>query len=252
MKNFFSIFILVLILISCNKNQKNDKDIVLLASENSASIDTTDIVFKIFSDSSYAFNVKEKGNNYNKTENYYGKVQIKNDSLIFFPFRFEYLRAEKAVLKNNFIEFLDSDEDFRMKITKTSLNVKNLIDFANFKDYAVFTYYPIQQNKYEIEKFENYDLTTLQLKNIDKILTAEFNKRHELYKYSEYLKQIQAVKNKKGEKLVRVLCRCKSKNNISNFEKYMIRMSDGGKCNIYIVLNLTTNKIEIFSVAGMA
>ena len=62
MKKISSIFILLLslILISCNKNQKREKDTILLAAENSASIDTTNIIFKIYSDSSYTFNVKKR------------------------------------------------------------------------------------------------------------------------------------------------------------------------------------------------
>lgn len=33
--------------------------------------------------------------------------------------------------------------------------------------------------------------------------------------------------------------------------KYIIRMQDGGKCNLYFIINLTKNKVELFNIAGV-
>jgi len=36
------------------------------------------------------------------------------------------------------------------------------------------------------------------------------------------------------------------------FQLHKIRMNDGGYCNIFIFLNLTTHKIEVLNIAGDA
>ena len=70
------------------KNEK-EKKLLLIATDKSSFINKTELTLKIFSDSTYVFNVNVNGQLYNKVENFKGYVKIKNDSLDFFPSRFE-------------------------------------------------------------------------------------------------------------------------------------------------------------------
>lgn len=136
-----------------------------------------------------------------------------------------------------------------MKIEKTSLKVNNRIDFKNFKDYAVFTDY----KKFDIDnRNRSIDLTTDDLKKIESILKTEFKKNKRLRKYSDYLKQVNSLKNEKNENIIGINCYCKNDDLLESFQFYESRMMDGGNCNVYIQLNLTTGKIELVNIAGLA
>lgn len=247
--------ILILILfLSCNKyeNQSrkiNPKETLLIAKQNLDDFSRISRTFTIFSDSTYTFKEIIKETNHSREESFEGFLKIKDDTLKFFPFEFDYNEAETAVLKNGFIEFVDGQEPFRMKIEKTSLRVKNKIDFKTFKDYAVFTDYA----KFENDGiYKSIDLNSNDLKKIESILKNEFQKNKSLRKYSDYLKQVTSLKNEKNEAIIGINCYCKNSHTVESFQFYKIGMRDGGNCNVYIRLNLTTEKIELLNIAGLA
>ena len=153
-------------------------------------------------------------------------------------------------IKNGFIEFCDGEYPDRIKIDKTSLKVKNQINFQNFKDYAVFTFYN-KFNSSDNQDLINYDLNTEELTKIDNILKKTFNNKR-LRKYSEYIKQIESVKDKTKQNLIYIHCFCKESYILESYKYFQISMNDGGNCNIFIILNLTTQKIELFKIAGSA
>lgn len=250
----FNRLLILFLCLSCKKLEKTSekikqKDTLLIAKQEFSNFNKINRTFIIFSDSSYIFNDYLKEANHIKEESFEGKLKIKNDTINFFPFELNYNETENAVLKNGFIEFVDGEEPYRMKIEKTSLRVNNLIDFKNFKDYAVFTDY---------KKFENdntnksFDLTTNELMKIETILKNEFQKNKRLKKYSDYLKQVTSLKNEKDEDIIGIHCYCKDDDLQESFQFYKIGMMDGGNCNVYIRLNLTTGKIEIMNIAGLA
>ncbi|WP_210646921.1 hypothetical protein [Flavobacterium flabelliforme] len=243
------LFLILILLFSCHKKNERAKELLLIATDTSSFINKTELTLKIFSDSTYVFNVNVNGQNYNKVENFKGYVKIKNDSLDFFPSRFEFIRADKANLKNGYIDFIDGDAPFRMKINSTKLKVNNLIDLSKFKNYAVFNY---EKNVRENDENLNIDLNEKDIYEIESLLKPEFKKRKNLNEYSRYLKQLIGYKKANGEKYVIIKSFCESRYQLENFRKNVIEMNDGGKCNIFIVLNLTQKKIEIFSVAGLA
>lgn len=246
-----TILLIISFLFLCcyKKNEKQtEKETLLIASDKSSFINETESTFKIFSDSTYLLKITVNGNSYDKVENFKGHLKIKNDSIEFFPFRLEFGRSEKACLKNGFIEFLNDGMIFRMKINSTKLKVKNLINFSKFQNYAVFNYEKEKEN----DKNANLDLNETDIYEIEDLLKAEFKNKNNIYPYDKYLKQIVAYKNVNGEKYVNVKCFCQSRDKLENFKKHIIEMLDGGKCNIYIVLNLSKKKVEVFNVAGLA
>lgn len=258
MKTFITIIFafILFITLSCNKAEYtslgNQKKVIFLSTQKFSDFNKIDRTFTIFKDSSYVFTEIVNEVNHQRTEIWEGKVNIKNDTLKFFPFELDYNNSNTAVLKNGFIEFVDGEYLDKMKIEKTSLSVKNLIDFKNFKDYAVFTYYKKFHDFPSQKDFKNHDLTTKDLLKIDTILKQEFSKNNKLKPFSEYLKQIESVQNKKRENIIFIHCYCKDKHLEESFKYYQSSMMDGGNCNVFIQLNLTTGKIEVCNIAGMA
>lgn len=258
MKNLLKINFAVILFatLSCNKAEnttlQNQKEVIFLSTQKFSDFNKIDRTFKIFKDSSYVFTEIVDEVNHKRNEIWEGNVKIKNDTLKFSPFELDYNNSETAVLKNGFIEFIDGEYLDKMKIEKTSLPIKNLIDFENFKDYALFTFYQKFNDLPSQKDFKNHDLTTKELMKIDTILKQEFSKNNKLKPFSEYLKQIESVQNKKGDNIIFIHCYCKIKHLEESFKYYQSSMMDGGKCNIFIQLNLTTGKIEVFNIAGMA
>lgn len=249
-----NLLLIPILFLSCNKsedqsNRIKQKDTLLIAKQNFDDFRKINRTFTIFSDSSYIFKEIIKETNHSREESFEGFLKIKNDTVRFDPFEFDYNEAETAVLKNGFIEFIDGEEQDRMKIEKTSLKVNNLIDFKNFKDYAVFTDYA----KFESDSSnKSFDLTTNDLMKIETILKNEFQINKRLRKYSDYLKQITSLKNEKNEAIIGIHCYCKNSHRLESFQFYKIGMKDGGNCNVFIQLNLTTGKIEMVNIAGLA
>jgi len=249
-----NLLLIIILFLSCNKSENQSKEIdpkdtLLIAKQNLDDFSRISRTFTIFSDSTYTFKEIIKETNHSRDESFDGRLKIENDTLRFDPFEFDYNEAETAVLKNGFIEFVDGEEPFRMKIEKTSLRVKNKIDFKNFKDYAVFTDYAKFENDHI---YKSIDLTTKDLKKIENILKIQFQNNKRLRKYSYYLKQVNSIKNEKNQHLVYIKCFCKSEELLSGFQYYKTGMMDGGNCNVHVQLNLTTGKIEILNIAGEA
>ena len=242
---------------SCNKLerkpvQNSKKEALLIATHNSYAFSKIERTFKIFSDSTFEFTESLQEPNHTKKETFGGKAQIINDTIKFFPFELDFNRAETAVLKNGFIEFIDGEFPYRMLIENSKLEGKNLINYSKFNDYSVFTFYKKFQRFPEEKKYKNFDLSTKDLEKIEAILKKEFAQNKNLKKYSEYIKQIMSVKNEQNENIILIRCFCKNSSSIEDFRYHQIEMHDGGKCNIYIKLNLSKGKIEIFNIAGLA
>lgn len=247
--------VLLTTILSCFKleNKPSEKETLLVAVYENTDLNKINETFKIYKDSTYLFTQNTIEPNHSKLEKFEGKVQIKNDTIQFTPFGFSFNNAKTAVLKNGFVEFIDSDDyPYRMKIEKTSLFVKNNIDFNRFKNYAVFTFYKKYNRITEENNNSNYDLNNNDLKKIEAILSSQIKKNKNLNNYSSYLKQIVAERNEKNEVIVFAHLFCKDQHTLSNYQYYEISMMDGGKCNIRISLNLSTGKINFINIAGLA
>ena len=250
------LIVFLLVLLGCNKSEqtpiKPEKKIILLATQQFSELIKIERTFTVFEDSTYLFTENIVDINHTKIENWEGKMQILNDTLKFFPFSLGYNRSKTAVLKNGFIEFFNGEFPDRMKIERTSLVVKHLINIENFKDYSVFTFYKNSHNLSHEKDFTNLDLTTEKLAKIDVILKQTFKENRGLRNFEEYYKQIESVKNKKGENIIFIHSFCKDGHQMEYYKYYLTSMCDGGNCNVFLQINLTTGKIEVLKIGGMA
>ncbi len=249
--SFFSLLFFILFL-SCNKNEMEGKIPLLVASQEFNDLNKLKKEFIVYSDSTYIFKEEYSETNHNRAERWEGKLEINNNIIKFIPFPLGYNGSETAVLKNGFVEFADGKYPDRMKIVQTSLSVKNNIDLENFKDYSVFTFYNNHHNLTWKKEVSNYDINTNELIKIDSVLKKEFETNKKLKKYNNYLKQIVAVKNSKNEILILTHFFCKNKSLTETYQYHEISMMDGGNCNVYIELNLTTGKLISINIAGIA
>lgn len=242
---------ILIIFVGCNKNKKNTdsgKKVLLIATQNFNEIKRT---FKIFADSSYTFVEISKETNHVKNETFKGFVKICKDSIKFHPFKLDYNEAETAILKNGFIEFTDGEYSDRMQIIKTTLPVKNNLDLKKFPNYAIFTFYKNFNKEKWKKDYTNYDLNNQELLKIDHFFKNEFAKNKKLRNFNDYLKQVVAVRNSRNEIIIQAHFFCNDFHLSESFQYYETSMMDGGVCNIYLGLNLTTGKFNFINIAGM-
>jgi hypothetical protein len=205
--------------------------------------------FKYYSDSTYTFYLKSIDFDYEKVEKFKGSCYLKNDTLYFTPFEFKPTKSEKAILKNNFIEFIGKYSSYRLEIKKNNTNIKSKLNFKKIKDFAVFTYYP----ESEKSNYKLYDLNQSELEKANKILEKCFEEnKSKLRNSTEYVKQCVAVKNANNEIEVWISCYCKNSFNKNGYKFYQIEMNDGGNCNVLIKINITKETISELAIAGLA
>lgn len=250
------LFLVSMLILNCNKlkdkPKKENKEVLLIATQNFKDFKEVKRTFKIFSDSSYVFTEFVKEENHSKIETFQGFVKINNDTLKFSPFELDFNNSETAVLKNGFMELIDGEYLDRMKINTTKLWVNNKIDVNQFKDYAVFTYYKKFNTQPWDKNLSNYDINNEELKFIDNALREEFKKKKNVKNFDTYLKQLSAVRNNKNEIIIRTKFYCNNDYLKESFQYYESQMHDGGNCNIYLEYNLSTKKILLFKIAGLA
>ncbi|MCR4031112.1 hypothetical protein [Flavobacterium panacis] len=236
-----------------NKPQKIEK---ILAINNYKFIGSTSLKFQFFSDSSYTFTIIKKEDDYEKLEIFKGSCFVKNDTIYFKPFEFKFDRSsEKAVIKNNFIEFDKSA--LKIEIKKNLFKTKNELDFTKFKDYAIFSFNQEMHSSvyygYEPNTIKPYDLTQKELVETDLILKKCFSEnKSKLEKFDQYIKQCIVVINKKQEKEVWISCYCNDFYFKDTFKYDLIRMNDGGNCNINLKINLTKHNYSDLNISGSA
>jgi len=178
-----------------------------------------------------------------------GHCYLIKDTIYFKPLEFNYTNSEKAVIKNNFIEFISKEKSFRIKIKKSALKIESQLDLTKFEDYAIFTYKPYDEDT----DFKPYDINQIQLKGIDMILNKCFTEnKSKLRNKDEYLKQCIAVTNQNNEQEVWIHCYCKSPHADRSLKYNQIKMNDGGNCNISVKINLTKKEYSQLIIAGLA
>ncbi len=253
-RKYFLFFGLIGLFCKCAKKEETNE---LVKVEQVLAENIYDLIgsskLQIYSDSTYDFTVIENSPNHEKIDKYKGRCFIKNDTVFFEPFDFQYTNSTKAILKNNFIEFIQGDFPYKIKIKKSSIEIKQTIDFGKFDSYSLFTY----DNKfysYFTKNAKPYELTQNDLTNVDKILEKCFeeNKAVLRNKSNQYTKQVIAVVKSKNEVEVWVNCNCKDKFFKNQFEQQIIQAKDGGNCHFKLKINLSKQSYSAFSVNGNA
>ena len=260
MKNKILYFLILSLFINCKKEKiKIDKQtkIEQVYAENDYGIFGGTINLKIYSDSSYICKKNEKNPEYEKSETFNGRYKIIADTINFFPSDFRLINATKAVIKNNFIEFVDGTFPLRIEIKRNKLNSKTNLNFDKYKSYAIFTFNK-KFNSYLYIDFKSnsikpYDLNQKELELLHAVISKSFaENKTKLRNENDYLKQCIAVKNSKNEIEIWVACYCKE-NGIRNGFKYsLIEMSDGGNCNVHLKINLTKKTYSELNISGSA
>lgn len=216
------------------------------------------IGLKIYSDSSYLYVKYNKDYDNSETiEQVKGKIKSINDTLLFSPANFKPYDGTRAVIKNDFVEFVDGKHPLRIEIKTTTVAQKNKLNFENFKDYAVFSFYPKYYSPtyygYKANSIKPYDINQKELEEIDKIVKKCFAENaSKLRNINEYFKQCVVVKNAKQEIEVWVDCFCKMDHTNQIYKYYTISMYDGGNCNIGLIINLTKHTYSNLNIAGDA
>lgn len=253
-KSVILIFVSILFF-QCNQKkniEKKSKEEILIA-EHIYYFGDDYTKLELYKDSSYIFTIGKKGSNYEKIEKYDGTYLINKDTIKFLEYGFRYLDCEKAVLKNNFIEFLNGKMPLKLKLKKITINLKSSSDLLNNQDFAFFTYNPGYYN-YFSKNVKAYDLKKVDLKTIDEILNKciEENPTKLTKQLSKYNKQCIAVRNLKNEIEVYVFCSCNSNFNKAEFKYQINRPNDGGDCYFGVILNLTKKSYDKLNINGRA
>lgn len=212
--------------------------------------------FEFYSDSTYSFvNLTNKAYG-NKKENFQGSCFFKNDTLYFKPIKFSFNESEKAVIKNNFIEFIDGKFPLKIEITKNLFQTKTPLDLKKYNDYTFFTFNPKFHEyyfDYKPSAIKPYDLNQKELTEVDQIFKKCFSKNALLLrKIDKYVKQCIVIINDKQEKEVLINCYCKDSWIEAEYKYSLIDMSDGGNCNISVRINLNKHNYSKLYIAGEA
>lgn len=249
--------IISLFFVSCKKditnNNKTPKldEYLLEAEYNSPLFEQTTFIIK--KDSSYIFTKKSDMDfdEYSITSK--GKVLIKNDTITFRYHHFTQNKSKKAILKNNLIIFLNDEDPYRLSINNTKLEVKNYYNLNQFQNYSTFTSSEFLLKYYYRKAFIDYELQNNDMIEIDKIVQTIFKENSDkLRLYKDYVIQCCAVKNDKGEIEVFVNLFCYDDLIDLGYKLSVVSMSDGGNCNVSVMINLTKKTYSNLNIAGLA
>ncbi|MBF4518869.1 hypothetical protein IRZ71_21135 [Flavobacterium sp. ANB] len=211
--------------------------------------------FQFFSDNTYLFTVIKKDEPI-KSKKYKGSCYFKNDTIYFKPFYFEFNRSEKAVIKNNFIEFINPNYPVRLEIEKNLFHTKSKLDLKKYLDYAFFSFdakYLKDDSNYKSNHLKPADLNQKELVELDQILKKCFSDNaSKLRKFNQYINQCIVVINEKQEKEILIKSYCKDPYNTNEFKYSLIMMDDGGNCNIGLKVNLTKRTYSDLHISGSA
>ena len=256
-KIMLSLVVLVLF-IQCkggNSEKITTKIEQISAVNNYNFIGNRSLKFQLFSDSSYVFTLIDKDQNHDKGERFNDFCYSKNDTIYFSQTRFRFNGSKKAVIKNNFIEFINGDFPLKIEIKKNLLPTKNNLDFKKYSDYAFFSFEPKFHERYfrKSNILKAGDLNQKELIEMDQIVKKCLSENNsKLKKVDEYIKQCIVVINEKQEKEIYIYCYCKDFNIGKTFKYDLVDMSDGGNCNISLKINLTKHNYSDLNIAGSA
>lgn len=245
---FFSILFL-----QCNQKksvEKKTKEEILIA-EHIYELGDDYTRLEFYKDSSYIFTVGQISSNYEKIEKYNGKYLIDKDTIQFLEYGFRYLDCKNAVLKNNFIEFLNGKMPLKLKLKMAKVDLKSSSATLLNSKFAFFTYNPDHYN-YFSKNVESIDLKQADLKIIDEILykCIKENPTRLTRQSIKYNKQCIAVKNSKNEIEVLVFCSCNGNVDKEEFKYQIAQVNDGGDCFFNVKLNLKKKSYTELNING--
>jgi len=248
MKSLTCILILTA-LAACTR--KDNKKEILSAKFTQEGGSTTKCLFRMYSDSTYTFDIHEyQEYRHEKNEIFRGRYLLKGDSIVFFPFAFYFLNAETALIKNNYLEFVDGKMPFKMKVLYNDMFEYKGVDSVRYKNYSFFTYDTAFYHQFS-EEMTPYDLTNEDLVKIESIMTPCIKDAGLDVALSKYFKQCIAVKNKNDERVVWINFLCDTRD-IERLKCFVIYTNDGGDCFFNVKINLDKEACYDLSINGSA
>jgi len=244
--------ILILGILAACTSGDNKKEI-LSAKFSDEGISTTKCLFRMYSDSTYTLDVHEyQEYRHEKKEVFRGRYLLKGDSIVFFPFSFNYrdLNAQTAIIKNNYLEFVGGERPFKLKVVTNDIRGYKGVDTVRYRDYSFFTYDSAYYHQFS-EDMTPYDLTNEDLQKIEGILASCVKDARLHLALSEYFKQCIAVKNKNNERVVWINFLCNPRN-IEMLKYFVIYTNDGGDCFFNVKINLDKETCYDLWVNGSA
>jgi hypothetical protein len=211
---------------------------------------------KLSTDSNFIFTRKFKTNDYEKIECLKGKFQIKNDTIYFSRNLLTDIKSQKAIIKNNYLEIVDDEACYKIKLVKTELRNKITFDSKRFKNFVLFSYCQTRDSS----KFKNsipHDLNNEEISKIDSLLRSCMKENSQLKNRNSnnYYKQCIATKNLNNEVIVWINCLCYESgfNKRNEFQRQVIDgIKDGGVCFFQVKMNLTKRTYFDLSIHGDA
>jgi hypothetical protein len=232
-------------------DRKDAPDNLLTAKFIDKGITTTECLFTLHSDNTYTFTLHEfQEYRHERNDIFRGRYLQRGDSIIFSPFDFDYISAETAIIKNNYLEFVGGKKPFKMKIVNRQTKDYRGIDTVAYKDFSFFTYdstfYRIFPGQVTPEDLAKDDLI-----KIENILKSCVKKRNLSFELKDYFKQCIAVKNQNNEREVWINFLC-NPDDVEELNYFIIWTHDGGDCYFTIKINLDKGECYDFWVNGEA
>jgi hypothetical protein len=247
MRKLSLLFITPLLLCQCSHKEKISNEIII-AENNYEGIYSQTLTLS--RDSTFSFKLVDYVPTTEIKEDFKGKYHIKNDT-VYFSQKVQFVEGDIAVLKNNFVEFINGRYPFKIQIVKSSILLKQSIFVDPYSDYSSFVFNPEFYNFFSASA-KPYDLNKSELALLDTLLNNCIKKNPEIISrpIEKYYKICVAVINSNNEKEVRVYCVCKSGFNSVLYKNDSV--CDGGDCYFRVIINLSKRSYYDLNVNGEA
>jgi hypothetical protein len=250
MKNISRFLWIFIWLYSCSSATKDTREI-LIAHDNFDEFTRYQIDFRLLTDSTFIFTYNSSEWSHERKEIFRGRYFVKYDTIYFHPFDFSYIRSDKAILKGDFIEFLNGDKPLKMRLRETVLKSIVTYDTTKYSDYAFFTFDADFYGKFS-NGSKSIDLNANELKLVDSLLNVCLKDNSIKRELKDYYKQCISVVDSSNEKVVWINLLCKGRRRDTTYQHYVTRVHDGGECYLNLKINVDTLKYYQLYINGDA
>jgi len=245
MKQILIKTVIIISAFGCYSCMKTDKKKEVFFGENQYQNFLNDSLsesLKMYSDSTFVLTRKFKTNDYEKIENLKGRFYIKSDSIYFGKNLLSDIKSQRGIIKDNYLEIIDDEACYKIKVVKTGLPNRITYDSYKFKDFALFSLNKTRDSL-KIKDATPYDLNDQELSNLDSLLRSCMTKDPQLKnrRSDNYYKQCIATKSLNNEVIVWISCICHESGFTGNeIQRQVINgVKDGGTCYFQLKINLT-------------
>ena len=231
----------------CSQKEKVLNEIIIAENNYEGTYSQT---LTLYRDSTFSFKLVNYEPTTEIVEDFKGKYHIKNDTVYFLQ-KVQFVEGDTAVLKNNFVEFINGGYPLKIQIIKSSIVLKQSIFVDTYSDYSSFIFNPEFYDFFSASATA-YDLTKSELVLLDTLLNncIKENPARISRPIEKYYKICVAVINSNNEKEVRVYCACKSGFNSVLYKNDSV--CDGGDCYFRVIINLSKRSYYDLNVNGVA